>query len=116
MAIKQLDMYNYKAKIIDVYDGDTVTAMVDLGFLHFQEMKLRLYGIDTPELRGEEREQGIIVRDILREMVLGKEVTIRSYKDKQGKYGRYLANIILEDGLEVNQWLVDNGHAKEYYP
>ncbi|MBB3123838.1 micrococcal nuclease [Mesoflavibacter sabulilitoris] len=109
-------MYNYKAKIIDVYDGDTVTAMVDLGFLHFQEMKLRLYGIDTPELRGEEREQGIIVRDILREMVLGKEVTIRSYKDKQGKYGRYLANIILEDGLEVNQWLVDNGHAKEYYP
>ena len=90
--------------------------MVDLGFLHFQEMKLRLYGIDTPELRGEEREQGIIVRDILREMVLGKEVTIRSYKDKQGKYGRYLANIILEDGLEVNQWLVDNGHAKEYYP
>lgn len=109
-------MYNYKAKIIDVYDGDTVTAMVDLGFLHFQEMKLRLYGIDTPELRGEEREQGIIVRDILREMVLGKEVTIRSYKDRQGKYGRYLANIILEDGLEVNQWLVDNGHAKEYYP
>ncbi len=31
-------MYNYKAKIIDVYDGDTVTAMVDLCFLHFQEM------------------------------------------------------------------------------
>ncbi|WP_336066999.1 hypothetical protein [Mesoflavibacter sp. CH_XMU1404-2] len=78
-------MYNYKAKIIDVYDGDTVTAMVDLGFLHFQEMKLRLYGINTPELRGPEREQGIIVRDILREMVLDKEVTIRSYKDKQGK-------------------------------
>ncbi|MDA0177313.1 MULTISPECIES: thermonuclease family protein [Mesoflavibacter] len=109
-------MYNYKAKIIGVYDGDTVTAMVDLGFLHFQEMKLRLYGIDTPELRGPEREQGIIVRDILREMILNKEVTIRSYKDKQGKYGRYLANIITEDGLEVNQWLVDNGHAKEYYP
>ena len=102
-------MYNYKAKIIGVYDGDTVTAMVDLGFLHF-------HGIDTPELRGPEREQGIIVRDILREMILNKEVTIRSYKDKQGKYGRYLANIITEDGLEVNQWLVDNGHAKEYYP
>ena len=78
-------MYQYKAKVIDVYDGDTVTAMVDLGFLHFQEMKLRLYGINTPELRGPEREQGIIVRDILREMVLDKEVTIRSYKDKQGK-------------------------------
>ena len=32
-------MYQYKAKIIDVYDGDTVTAMVDLGFYHIQQMK-----------------------------------------------------------------------------
>ncbi|MBC3757886.1 MULTISPECIES: thermonuclease family protein [Hyunsoonleella] len=109
-------MYTYKAKIIDVYDGDTVTAVVDLGFLHFQEMKLRLYGIDTPELRGAEKEQGKIVRDIVRDMILDKEVTIRSYKDKQGKYGRYLANIILDNGLDFNQWLVDNGHAEPYFP
>ncbi|WP_370480008.1 hypothetical protein [Tamlana flava] len=58
-------MYTYKSKIIDVYDGDTVTAIVDLGFLHFQEMKLRLYVSDTPELRGEEKEEGIKVRGIL---------------------------------------------------
>lgn len=107
-------MYTYKAKIIAVYDGDTVTAVVDLGFLHSQEMKLRLYGIDTPEMRGPEKIEGKKVRDIVRTMVLDKEVTIRSYKDKQGKYGRYLASIILEDGLDVNQWLVDNGHAKPY--
>ncbi len=106
-------MYNYKAKIISVYDGDTVTALVDLGFLHFQEMKLRLYGIDTPEMRGPEKVEGKKVRDILREMILNKDVEIHSYKDKQGKYGRYLANIII-DGLDVNQWLVDNGHAKLY--
>ena len=106
-------MYHYKAKIISVYDGDTVTAMVDLGFLHFQEMKLRLFGIDTPELRGEEREEGIVVRDILRDMILDKEVEIRSYKDKQGKYGRYLATIIIDE-LDVNKWLLDNGHAKPY--
>ena len=107
-------MYTYKAKIIAVYEGDTVTAVVDLGFLHSQEMKLRLYGIDTPEMRGAEKEEGRKVRDIVRSMILDKEVTIRSYKDKQGKYGRYLANIILDDGLELNQWLVDNGHAKPY--
>lgn len=106
-------MYQYKAKIIDVYDGDTVTAMVDLGFLHFQQMKLRLYGIDTPELRGPEREEGLKVRDILREMILDQEVIINSYKDKQGKYGRYLANIFL-NGIDINEWLVDNGHAKPY--
>ena len=106
-------MYQYKAKIIDVYDGDTVTAMVDLGFLHYQKMKLRLYGIDTPELRGEERERGLEVRDILREMILDQEVIINSYKDKQGKYGRYLANIFL-NGIDINEWLVDNGHAVPY--
>lgn len=106
-------MYQYKAKIISVYDGDTVTAMVDLGFLHFQEMKLRLYGIDTPELRGPERERGLEVRDILRDMILDQEVIINSYKDKQGKYGRYLANIFI-NGIDVNEWLVDNGHAVPY--
>lgn len=106
-------MYHYKANIIDVYDGDTVTAVVDLGFLHYQEMKLRLYGIDTPELRGEEREAGLIVRDILRELILNKEVEIHTYKDKQGKYGRYLATIVL-DGININQWLLDEGHAQEY--
>lgn len=108
-------MYNYKAHIKAVYDGDTVTAVVDLGFLHYQEMKLRLYGIDTPELRGEEREEGLKVRDIVREMILDKEVEIHSYKDKQGKYGRYLATIML-DGININQWLVDQGHAKPYLP
>ncbi|MEZ4778894.1 MAG: thermonuclease family protein [Flavobacteriaceae bacterium] len=108
-------MYQYKAKIIDVYDGDTVTAVVDLGFLHFQEMKLRLYGINTPELKGEERDRGLQIRDILRELILDKEVMIHSYKDKQGKYGRYLATIFLE-GLNINNWLVDEGHAVVYIP
>jgi len=108
-------MYNYKAHIKAVYDGDTVTAVVDLGFLHFQEMKLRLFGIDTPEMRGEEREQGIIVRDIVRGLILDKEVEIHTKKDKQGKYGRYLATIIL-DGLNINDWLVENGHAEVYLP
>ena len=48
-------------------------------------------------------------------MILNKEVEIHSYKDKQGKYGKYLANIIV-DGLDINKWLVDNGHAKPYFP
>lgn len=48
-------------------------------------------------------------------MILDKKGTIPSYQDKQGKHGRYLANIVLEDGLEVNQWLIDKGHAKPYF-
>ncbi|NND63518.1 MAG: thermonuclease family protein [Flavobacteriaceae bacterium] len=108
-------MYHYKAFVKDVYDGDTITAVVDLGFLHYQEMKLRLYGIDTPELRGPERPQGLIVRDILRDLILEKEVEIHTYKDKQGKYGRYLATIMLDE-LNINEWLVSEGHATVYLP
>ena len=49
-------MYTYRAKIIGVYDGDTITALVELGFNVTIELKLRLYGIDTPEVRGKRQE------------------------------------------------------------
>ena len=49
----------------------------------------------------------------MRAMILDKEVTINSYKDKQEKYGRYLANIIVDE-IDLNLWLVQNGHAEEY--
>lgn len=106
-------MYEYKATITSVYDGDTVTAQVDLGFSIGFKTKFRLARIDTPELRGSEREQGLIVRDLVREKILGKEVTVKTNKDKTGKFGRYIAEIII-DGLNLNQWLLDNGHAQPY--
>lgn len=108
------NMFTYKAKIISVYDGDTVTAVVDLGFRVSVEMKLRLLGIDTPEMRGIEKVQGKIVRDIVREMILNDTVTIITKKDKQGKYGRYLATIILENGMNLNLWLINEGYAKPF--
>ena len=112
-------MYEYRATIIKAYDGDTVTAEIDLGFNIKITEKLRLLRINTPELRGDERELGLISRDRLREKILGREVIIKTKKDKKGKYGRYLAEIIFEteDGLiNVNDWLVTEGLAeyKEY--
>ena len=109
-------LYNYKAKIISVYDGDTVTALIDLGFKVTFTIKLRLLGIDTPELRGEEREEGLKVRDYVRELILNKDVIVKSHRDKQGKYGRYLAEIFIDglDGVSLNQTLINKGMAKEY--
>jgi len=110
------NLYYYKAKIVSVYDGDTVTADIDLGFKTWVKgEKLRLYGINAPELRGEEREEGLKSRDYLRGLILGKEVLIKTRKDKRGKYGRYLAEIIL-DGVNINDKLVEDGYAvyKEY--
>jgi len=108
-------MYTYKAKIIKVYDGDTVTAQIDLGFNMTFTEPLRILRIDAPEVRGEEKEAGKFSRDRLRELVLGKEVTIKTRKDKKGKYGRYLAEVYIE-GVNVSDWLVENNLAiyKEY--
>ena len=79
---------------------------------------IRLFGINTPEVRGEERPEGLTSRDRLRELVLGKEVTLITVKDKKGKYGRYLGTLYIDgpDGqlLDVNQLLVDEGLAEVY--
>ena len=109
-----MEPFVYRATIIDVYDGDTCTARIDLGFRIYIEMKLRLYGIDTPEIRGEEREKGIIVRDLVRSRILNKEVIIKTYKDGQEKYGRYLATIVYNDGsanINLNEQLLNEGNA-----
>lgn len=113
--------YHYRAVIKSVYDGDTCTADIDLG-LHIwaHDEKLRLYGINAPELRGDERPEGLKARDYLRSMIDGREVMIQTIKDKKGKYGRYLARIWLKDEAgnwaDVNKQMVDAGHAvyKEY--
>lgn len=105
--------YTYKAKIVKAYDGDTVTAEVNLGFSIKYTIKLRLLGINTPELRGSEREEGLKSRDYLRELILDKDVIVETKRDKKGKYGRYLAIIWLDD-VNINEKLLNEGYAIEY--
>lgn len=66
--------YYYNAKVLNVYD-------VDFGFSIRMEMRIRLWGIDTPEIRGKERPDGLISRDYLREMILGKNIILETIKD-----------------------------------
>lgn len=114
-------LYQYKAVITDVYDGDTVTADIDLGFHVWRhDEKLRLYGIDTPEIRGPDKELGIAARDALADRIVGKELIICTVKDEASdadareKYGRYLVKIYDGDVL-INDWLVDARHARPYF-
>lgn len=112
-------MYVYKAYITEVYDGDTVTATIDCGFNICLKEKLRLGRINAPEVRGAERERGLISRDWLRALILNKEVIVKTYKDEKGKYGRYIADIFVDVSGEmknVNDWLVKENLAeyKEY--
>lgn len=107
--------YTYKAYVVSVYDGDTITVDIDLGMDTWKKnVKLRLARIDTPEVRGEERADGLVARDYVRATILDKEVIVKTSKDKTGKYGRYIAEVILEDGMNLNDHLLELGMAKEY--
>lgn len=104
----------YRAIVIDVYDGDTITLDIDLGFgVWIKGQKIRLYGIDAPELRLEEREEGLKTRDWLRDLILNKEVVIETLKDKKEKYGRWLGKIYYNSEL-VNERLVAEKLAARY--
>ena len=101
--------YVYRALIVSVYDGDTVRADIDLGFGFWASRRpLRLAGIDAPEIRRPTLQAGRAARDYLRRLVLGKDVLVRTCKP--GKYGRWLAEIYL-DQRHVNQLMVTAGHA-----
>ncbi len=120
-----MNPYVNRAKVVSVYDGDTITIDVDLGRdIWVMGEKIRLAGINTPELRGGDREAGLRARDHLRSLIEGKQITIQTIKskrtkrDKKGKYGRYLAIVWLqnEDGvwLNINQKMVVDGFATKY--
>lgn len=107
-------MYEYRAFVRKVYDGDTVTVDIDLGFdVVLQKQKIRLLRINAPEVRGEQRQEGLKSRDALRERVGNKWVKIKTQQDKKGKYGRWLGEIWLGDEC-VNDWLLTEGLAVEY--
>lgn len=114
-------LYHYKAKVTSVYDGDTCTVDIDLGIHTWvRGEKLRLHRINAPEMRGSEKAEGKKSRDFLRGQIQNKEVTLQTIKDKKGKYGRYLAEIWIENEkgefVNVNDLLVEKGFAeyKEY--
>lgn len=106
--------YLYKAFVTDVHDGDTCTVDIDLGFgVWLKNQKLRFYGINTPELRGTDKEAGEKAREFVKTLILGKEIVLETQKDKNEKYGRWLATIWL-DGTNINKKLIEEGYAREY--
>jgi micrococcal nuclease len=109
-------LYNYKAIVRSVYDGDTCKVDIDLG-LHtwIHDETIRLFRINAPEIRGPERPAGLLSRDFLQQQIEGKEVMIHTEKDEKGKYGRYLGDIWFKDDagtwININDLLVQKGFA-----
>lgn len=109
-------LYHYAAEVISIYDGDTITLDIDLGCdMWLRGEAVRLKDIDAPEVRGKDKQHGIVSRNALRHMLpVGSSVIVKTDKDKRGKFGRFIATVYL-DGLNVNKWLVDNRHAVERF-
>ena len=117
-------MYEYNAKLSKVIDGDTIDAMIDVGFDIWVKKRIRYKGIDTWESRTrdlEEKKLGLAAkaRNIeLLEVVSNKPGYFRLKSYGVGKYGRVLGEIFIMDKNEnticINNQLITEGHAYEY--
>ena len=109
-----------EGKIIRVYDGDTVTiaARFKIDGVYVPKLfryNVRLRGIDSPEMKTKnstEKSLALKSRDALTELIMDRMVRLENVE--YDKYGRILANIITEDGINVSNWMISNGYAVEY--
>jgi len=120
-------MYEYQVKSIDhIVDGDTFDCTLDLGFSISHKIRVRMYGINTPESRTrdlEEKARGLKSKERLTQLLnvgtTGQANLILQTKEK-GKYGRYLGIILRkrkddDELLNINERLVTEGFAVEYF-
>lgn len=104
------------AKVVDVYDGDTITVIMQMiDGEQYYKYKVRLNGIDTPELRTSnalEKHAAHIVRDVLRAKINGTIVSLNL--KGEDKYGRLLADVYDTNAIDICQWLIDAKYALPY--
>ena len=105
--------YTYEyVEVTKIIDGDTIEAMVDLGFNTWKRVKFRLYGINAPEITGDEKELGLKSKDYLSSLIpVGSVIKVKCVG--QEKYGRWLG-ILIKDDVNLNEKLIQEGYAKEY--
>ena len=108
-------MYEYKATVHRIIDGDTVDVTIDLGFEMTTKQRIRLYGINTPETRTrhlEEKKRGKASKARLLELINTGDRQIILQTLKRGKYGRILGKLLHPETREnYNRTLLKEGHA-----
>jgi endonuclease YncB( thermonuclease family) len=99
----------YQAKIVEVVDGDTFDLMIDLGFNNFTKQRMRLYGIDAPEIRtqaGKDLKRRLVENYYLAPVIV-QSVEAPKSKQFRDKYGRFLA--IVYDAWPIASLAIANG-------
>ena len=118
-------MYEYRATLLKIVDGDTVDVDIDLGFgVVLTNQRIRLYGIDTPESRTrdlEEKKCGKLAAKYIEEHIqVSSSFTLRTRLDGKGKYGRILGELIcfvpeFDREMSLNDAMVMKKLAVKYF-
>ena len=119
-----MEKYIYEAKLDTEVDGQTVDALIDVGFDIWFKKRIRFKGVDTWESRTrnlEEKALGLKAKARTKELlekVSSKSGYFRIKSYGLGKYGRVLADVFImdKDGKQwnVNETLISEGHAYVY--
>jgi micrococcal nuclease len=118
------DHINQMVKILRIIDGDTVDIAMAFGEnKRVFKYRVRLYGIDTPEKRppkaNADRDKEIEASRASKDALMGilqksgNYATVKLYKPD--KYGRLLGTFYDKNGMDINQWMVEQGHAVSYF-
>ena len=120
-----MDKYVYRGKLERVVDGDTVDALIDVGFDIWIKKRIRYMGIDTWESRTrdlDEKAKGLAAKARNKELiekVSSKPGYFRLKSHGVGKYGRILGEIFIQDSegkqYNINETLKAEGHAYTYH-
>ena len=116
-------MYEYRAKINRVVDGDTVDVDIELGFgVVLADERVRIMGIDTPESRTSDKVEKVFgkaakakLQELLGEKAILKTQIARNGEDMKGKFGRVLGDFVTEDGRMVTEVMAETGHCVPYF-
>ena len=115
-------MYEYRARINRVVDGDTVDVDIELGFgVVLSDERVRIMGIDTPESRTSDKVEKLFgkaakakLQELLGEVSILKTQIAKDGEDMKGKFGRVLGDFITEDGRMVTEVMQEAGHCVPY--
>ncbi len=121
-------MYEYRAKLINIVDGDTVDVDIDLGFgIWMRDERVRIMGIDTPESRTRdliEKKFGLAAKKRMAELLGEADVVLKTQiardgEDMKGKFGRILGDFDVYYGpqdrtMRVTEIMMLEGHAVPY--
>jgi len=113
-------MYTYQCNTIRVIDGNTVDAIIDLGFNVTIRQRIKLYGVNVEDIRSHDesaKAKALHSKNRLADLI-GSEFICETIVNKRGKAGRVMGKLysINPDGsqVDINQQLIDEGYAERF--